>query len=77
MKRIIFSFILAIFLNFNLLNGAIDENLIEKDLYAVLGVKSTASVKEIKKAYRKLAQIHHPDKQIAKKNSTAPVSEVY
>ena len=32
------------------------------DYYAVLGVKKTASPKAIKKAYRKLALINHPDK---------------
>ncbi|KAI0082675.1 DnaJ-domain-containing protein [Panus rudis PR-1116 ss-1] len=32
------------------------------DLYEVLGVASSATSDEIKKAYRKLALIHHPDK---------------
>ena len=32
------------------------------DLYAVLGVENSAKPDEIKKAYRKLALIHHPDK---------------
>ncbi|KAI9466196.1 DnaJ-domain-containing protein [Lactarius psammicola] len=34
----------------------------EVDLYAILGVEPTASQEDIKKAYRKLALIYHPDK---------------
>lgn len=37
-----------------------------EDAYAILGVKSSDSDAEIKKAYRRLMSQHHPDKLVAK-----------
>jgi DnaJ family protein C protein 9 len=34
------------------------------DLYSVISVKSDASLEDIKKAYRRLALIYHPDKYV-------------
>lgn len=40
-----------------------------KDYYATLGVSKTASQDDIRKAFRKLARVHHPD--VAKDKKTA------
>ena len=41
----------------------------EKDYYGVLGVTSTASQDQIKRAYRKLAKKWHPDANLADKTA--------
>ena len=57
--KILFLVLLAIMIQFHF---GLDSSLIERDLYKDLGLKSGASLQEIKKAFRKLAQVHHPDK---------------
>lgn len=48
-----------------------------KDYYTLLGVDKTASQDEIKKAYRKLAHTHHPDKQGGNEAKFKEVNEAY
>ena len=44
---------------------------VDKDYYADLGVTSSASDADIKKAYRKLARENHPDSHPGGKNTTS------
>lgn len=48
-----------------------------KDYYNILGVQRTASAEEIKKAYRKLAHEHHPDKKTGDESKFKEVNEAY
>ncbi|MBF0275633.1 MAG: J domain-containing protein [Nitrospinae bacterium] len=51
-----------------------------KDYYKVLGVEKKATKAEIKKAYRKLAMLHHPDKtkgDVASEEKFKEISEAY
>src|SRR6202035_994168 len=47
-----------------------------RDYYEVLGVKRDASDADIKKAYRKLARQHHPDRNPGDKQAEARFKEV-
>src|ERR1700733_8702123 len=49
----------------------------EKDYYKVLGVVSTASDKEITRAYRKLAKQYHPDSNPGSEDRFKEISAAY
>lgn len=48
----------------------------KRDFYEVLGVAKGASDSEIKKAFRKLAMKHHPDRNAGDKDSEAKFKEI-
>jgi len=48
-----------------------------KDYYKILGVSRDASEEEIKKAFRKLAHVHHPDKSGGNEAKFKETSEAY
>ncbi len=47
-----------------------------KDYYKILGVEKDADEKDIKKAYRKLAVVHHPDKNPGDENAEARFKDI-
>ena len=48
-----------------------------KDPYTILGVNKNTSAEEIKKAYRKLAHQHHPDKKGGNEAKFKEINEAY
>ncbi|MFA9262118.1 MAG: molecular chaperone DnaJ [Undibacterium sp.] len=48
-----------------------------KDYYSILGVSKTATPEELKKAYRKLAHAHHPDKKTGDEAKFKEINEAY
>src|SRR6266704_1304840 len=47
-----------------------------RDLYEILGIQRDASEADIKKAYRKLARQHHPDRNPGDKGAEARFKEI-
>ena len=58
------------------MNGDVRREWFEKDYYQVLGVAKNATQAEIKKAYRKLAQQHHPDANQGNKDAEERFKEI-
>lgn len=50
---------------------------IDKDFYSILGVSKAATADDIKKAYRKLALEHHPDRNPTGEDRFKEVGEAY
>jgi len=48
----------------------------QQNLYSILGVKKTATLKEIKTAYRTLAKKHHPDKHFGNSKAEEHFKEI-
>ena len=47
-----------------------------KDYYQILGVERSASADDIRKAYRKLAMQHHPDRNPGNKQAEEKFKEI-
>ena len=48
-----------------------------KDYYKILGIEKNASEEEVKKAYRRLAHEHHPDKKSGNADKFKEINEAY
>ena len=49
-----------------------EESVTTRDLYEVLGVARDATDSQIKRAYHKLAMVHHPDKRAQNPSGEEP-----
>lgn len=58
------------------MNGDVRREWFDKDYYQALGVAKNASQAEVKKAYRKLAQKHHPDANSGNKEAEERFKEI-
>ena len=58
------------------MNGDIRQEWFEKDYYKTLGVPKNASVADVKKAYRRLAQKWHPDANAGNKEAEDRFKEI-
>src|ERR671932_2696753 len=58
------------------MGGPVPTSTAKRDYYAVLGGPRTASTKDIKTAYRKLARKHHPDVNPGDKHAEALFKEI-
>lgn len=48
----------------------------DHDYYAVLEISNTATLEVVTKNYRRLAKLHHPDKNLDNHSSTAAFQNV-
>jgi len=48
-----------------------------KDYYQILGLSDTATAEDIKKAYRKLAMTHHPDRETGNETKFKEINEAH
>ena len=49
----------------------------EYDPFSILGLSSDASMSEIKKQYRRLSKVYHPDKQGGDQNMFMKIAKAY